>query len=182
MPSSSPATQPAQRPYPRLGCRQQRRHPTRCQLNHPWLINAHAIVSMVADQWDMYKTALEEAGQPLPDALPMMRKLYFAEDRETAYSEVEPYLVQKYAAYAAWGQAEPLPVEESFSVPYQDPARDRFPLSSLEEAVTEVRRYEAELDDNYVIFGMQWPGIDQARVVRQMELSGETVIPQVKSG
>ena len=67
-------------------------------------------------------------------------------------------------------------------MPYQDPARDRFPLSSLEEAVTEVRRYEAELDDNYVIFEMQWPGIDQARVVRQMELSGETVIPQVKSG
>ena len=50
----------------------------------------------------------------------MMRELYLAQDRETAYLESQPFLEGKYPAYAAWAQDKALPGQQSFSVPYQD--------------------------------------------------------------
>ena len=137
-------------------------------------------MEMVADQWQGYQAALERAGQPTPEALPMMRELYVAQDRETALVESEPYLGPKYAAYAAWGQDKALPGEESFSVPYQDLARDRFLLGSPDDVATEIQRYEQELGVNYLIFRMQWPGMSQEATLRQIQLMGEEVIPRLK--
>ena len=95
---------------------------------YPWLINPHATVPMVADQWNRYKAALNEFENPVPSELPMMREMYVAQDRETAFIESQPFLEGKYKAYADWGQDKALPGEESFSVPYQDLAKDRFLL------------------------------------------------------
>ena len=86
---------------------------------------------MVAEQWQVYKDSLESAGNAMPSTLPMMRELYVADDRETAFLESEPYLAPKYEAYAAWGQDKALPGEESFSHPLpgpgQGPVPSRFP-------------------------------------------------------
>ena len=146
---------------------------------YPWLINPHATVSMVADQWSRYTDALEQFGNPVPADLPMMREMYVAADREAAYIESQPYLEGKYAAYASWGQDKALPGEESFSVPYQDLARDRFLLGSPEDVVSELKRYSEELGVNMMIFRMQWPGMPQEQVLKQIELLGREVIPQV---
>ena len=182
VPRVSPATRPAQQPHPPIWVAANNDVAIRraARWGYPWLVNPHATMDMVAGQWKGYKAALEQAGQPTPEALPMMRELYVAQDRETAYVESEPYLASKYAAYAAWGQDKALPGEESFSVPYQDLARDRFLLGSPEDVVGEIRRYEQELGVNYLIFRMQWPGMSQEQTLRQIELLGREVIPRVK--
>ena len=182
VPRVSPATRPVQQPHPPIWVAANNDVAIRraARWGYPWLVNPHATMDMVAGQWQGYKAALEQAGQPTPEALPMMRELYVAQDRETAYMESEPYLASKYAAYAAWGQDKALPGEESFSVPYQDLARDRFLLGSPEDVVGEIRRYEQELGVNYLIFRMQWPGMSQEQTLRQIELLGREVIPQVK--
>ena len=182
VPRVSPATRPVQQPHPPIWVAANNDVAIRraARWGYPWLVNPHATMDMVASQWHGYKAALEQAGQPTPEALPMMRELYVAQDRETAYVESEPYLASKYAAYAAWGQDKALPGEESFSVPYQDLARDRFLLGSPEDVVGEIRRYEQDLGVNYLIFRMQWPGMSQEQTLRQIELLGREVIPQVK--
>ena len=182
VPRVSPATRPVQQPHPPIWVAANNDVAIRraARWGYPWLVNPHATMDMVAGQWQGYKAALEQAGQPTPEALPMMRELYVAQDRETAYVESEPYLASKYAAYAAWGQDKALPGEESFSVPYQDLARDRFLLGSPEDVVGEIRRYERELGVNYLIFRMQWPGMSQEQTLRQIELLGREVIPRVK--
>ncbi len=182
VPRVSPATRPVQQPHPPIWVAANNDVAIRraARWGYPWLVNPHATMDMVAGQWQGYKAALEQAGQPTPEALPMMRELYVAQDRETAYMESEPYLASKYAAYAAWGQDKALPGEESFSVPYQDLARDRFLLGSPEDVVGEIRRYEQELGVNYLIFRMQWPGMSQEQTLRQIELLGREVIPQVR--
>ena len=182
VPRVSPATRPVQQPHPPIWVAANNDVAIRraARWGYPWLVNPHATMDMVAGQWQGYKAALEQAGQPTPEALPMMRELYVAQDRETAYMESEPYLASKYAAYAAWGQDKALPGEESFSVPYQDLARDRFLLGSPEDVVGEIRRYEQELGVNYLIFRMQWPGMSQDQTLRQIELLGREVIPQVR--
>ncbi len=46
----------------------------------------------------------------------------------------------------------------------------------------EIQRYERELGVNYLIFRMQWPGMEQAQVLKQIELMAKDVIPRVKGG
>ena len=147
---------------------------------YPWLINPHATVPMVADQWNRYKAALNEFGNPVPSELPMMREMYVAQDRETAFIESQPFLEGKYKAYADWGQDKALPGEESFTVPYQDLAKDRFLLGSPDDIVSEFRRYAEELGVNHMICRMQWPGMPQDQVLKQIELLGREVIPRIK--
>ena len=147
---------------------------------YPWLINPHATVPMVADQWNRYKAALDEFENPIPSELPMMREMYVAQDRETAFIESQPFLEGKYKAYADWGQDKALPGEESFTVPYQDLAKDRFLLGSPDDIVSEFRRYAEELGVNHMICRMQWPGMPQEQVLKQIELLGREVIPRIK--
>ena len=182
VPRTQLVTRPAQQPHPPIWVAANNDAAIRraARWGYPWLINPHATVPMVAGQWTGYKEALEAAGNPVPDVLPMMREMYVAADRETAYIESQPYLEGKYAAYAAWGQDKALPGEESFSVPYQDLAKDRFLLGSPDDVVSELNRYRDELGINMMIFRMQWPGMPQEQVLKQIELLGREVIPRVK--
>jgi alkanesulfonate monooxygenase SsuD/methylene tetrahydromethanopterin reductase-like flavin-dependent oxidoreductase (luciferase family) len=182
VPRTTPMTRPVQQPHPPIWVAANNDAAIRraARWGYPWLINPHATIPMVAQQWANYKEALNNAGQPAPRILPMMRELYIAEDQETAYVESEPYLGPKYQAYASWGQDKALPGDESFSIPYQELARDRFLLGSPEEVTQEIRRYEEELDANYLIFRMNWPGMAHQQVLRQIEQMGNEVIPRVK--
>ena len=92
----------------------------------------------------------------------------------------ESFSEGKYSAYASWGQDKAMPGEESFSVPFPDLAMDRFLLGSPDQVVQEIRRYGEELGVNYLIFRLQWPGMDQERALRQIEIMGREVIPAVK--
>ncbi len=181
VPRVVPSTLPVQKPHPPIWVAANNDVAIRraARWGYPWLINPHATVQMVAEQWQGYQAELQKAGQPEPTALPMMRELYVAQDRETAYLESEPWLAPKYAAYAAWGQDKVLPGEESFSIPYQDLARDRFLLGSPADVVGEIKRYERELGVNYLIFRMQWPGMSHEATLKQIELMGQEVIPNL---
>ena len=178
-----PATRPVQKPHPPIWVAANNDSAIRraARWGYPWLINPHATVPVVAKQLRDYRDALEHYGQPAPQALPMMRELYVAQDRETAYLESQPYLESKYAAYASWGQDKALPGNESFTVPYQDLARDRFLLGSPDDVAQEMLRYRDELGVNYLIFRMQWPGMGQEQALRQIELMGQEVLPRVKA-
>ena len=110
----------------------------------------------------------------------MMRELYVTEDSQRALQESEPFLGPKYEAYAAWGQDKALPGEESFNIPYKDLSKDRFLLGSPEQIVDEIQKYQDRLGVDYLIFRMQWPGMAQKQVLRQIQLMGDKVIPNLK--
>ena len=183
VPRIRPATRPVQRPLPPIWLAANSDGAIRraARWGYPWLINPHATVPVVARQIQRYLESLERAGQSAPRVLPMMRELYVARDRETAFLESRPYLESKYAAYASWDQDKAMPGNESFSVPYQDLARDRFLLGSPDDVVGEMLRYRDELGVNYLIFRMQWPGMGQEHALQQIELMGRDVIPRVKA-
>ena len=183
VPKTRPATRPVQKPHPPIWVAANNDVAIRraARWGYPWIINPHATVPMVAKQFQGYMDTLKQAGQPTPDVLPMMRELYVADDRETAYLESQPYLERKYAAYASWGQDKAMPGNESFSVPYQDLARDRFLLGSPDDVAQEMLRYQSELGVNYLIFRMQWPGMGQEQALRQVELMGREVLPRVRA-
>ena len=184
VPKVRPATRPVQKPHPPIWVAANNDGAIRraARWGFPWLINPHATVPMVAQQLAGYRDELQRAGNPVPPVLPMMRELYVAQDRESAYLQSQPYLESKYAAYAAWGQDKALPGNESFTVPYHELARDRFLLGSPEDVAREMLRYSTELGVNQLIFRMQWPGMGHDQLIRQIELMGKEVIPAVKNG
>ena len=183
VPRVLPSTRPVQKPHPPIWIAANNDVAIRraARWGYAWLVNPHATVPMVADQLSQYRTALQQANQPMPQVLPMMRELYVAQDRETAYLESQPYLEAKYAAYASWGQDKALPGEESFTVPYRDLARDRFLLGSPDDVVQEILRYGDDLGVNYLIFRMQWPGMAHQQLLKEIDIMGREVIPRVKA-
>ena len=159
------------------------------RLGYPWLVNPHATVATIRTQMGMYRKVLEESGLPVrhctqtgaagPPAMPMMREMYVAEDKEAAMYESRPHLEGKYQAYSRWGQDKALPGEESFDLPFEDLARDRFLIGTPDDLVSEIRRYEEDLGVTHMILRLQWPGLEQDKVMKQLELMGKHVVPRI---
>ena len=79
-----------------------------------------------------------------------------------------------------WGQDQALPEEESFHMPFDELARDRFLIGTPQEVVREIQRYRDQLGVTHMLFRMQWPGMPHREVIRQLELFGQQVAPQFK--
>jgi len=143
----------------------------------PWFINPHAALPTIERQWQRYKQALAEANQPMPSQRPIALELHIADSREQAVGTARPFLMEKYNAYAEWGQDKALPGEESFRVSFDELARDRFVLGTPDEAIEAIEERIRRLESNYIIFRLGWPGMEAARVRRVIELMGERVLP-----
>jgi alkanesulfonate monooxygenase SsuD/methylene tetrahydromethanopterin reductase-like flavin-dependent oxidoreductase (luciferase family) len=50
-----------------------------------------------------------------------------------------------------------------------------------DDAVREIRRYAERLGVNSFIFRVQWPGMEQARVLRTIALLAERVLPALRT-
>ena len=183
VPRVTPVTLPIQKPHPPIWVAANNDGAIKraARLGYAWLVNPHASVPTIAKQIGIYRQALRESGSPMPAELPMMRELYISRDMETAYNESRPYLASKYQVYASWGQDKALPGQESFAVPYEELAKDRFLVGSPEHVIEEIRRYEETLGVTHMFFRMQWPGLPHANVMREIELLGNYVIPAFKT-
>ncbi len=142
-----------------------------------WVINPHAKLEILQRQMALYRTALREAGKPFPADLPLMKELYVAPDRRTAVQECRPFLEAKYKAYGSWGQDKALPQGDHFDVGFEELVRDRFIIGDPDDCIRELRRYAGTLGVNCVIFRIQWPGMEQAKVLRTIKLLAERVMP-----
>ena len=182
VPKVQTATRPVQQPHPPIWVAANADAAIRraARWGYPWLINPHVTVATVAEQLSEYRRLAAEAGHTEVHSFPMMRELYVAQDRETAFLESRPYLESKYAAYASWGQDKVLPGEETFSVPYEELAADRFLLGSPDDVAEDIQRYGRELGVDYMIFRMQWPGMSHRQCMEQIDIMGREVIPRVR--
>ena len=142
-----------------------------------WVVNPHAKLGILERQMALYRKALQEAGKPFPAELPMIKELYVAPDRRTALQECRPFLEAKYQAYASWGQDKALPPGDSFGLAFEELVRDRFIIGDPDDCIRELRRYIEALGVNCFIFRIQWPGMEQAKVLRTIKLLAERVMP-----
>jgi alkanesulfonate monooxygenase SsuD/methylene tetrahydromethanopterin reductase-like flavin-dependent oxidoreductase (luciferase family) len=151
------------------------------RLGDTWVINPHARLAVLERQMDVYRQALREAGRPFPAELPIIKELYVAPDRRTALQECRPFLEAKYKAYASWGQDKALPEGDSFAHEFEELVADRFIVGDPDDAVREIKRYAERLGVNSFIFRIQWPGMEQAKVLRTIELLATRVFPALRA-
>lgn len=147
------------------------------QMADAWVINPHATLAVLQRQMALYRKALQAAGKPWPAEVPIIKELYVASDRRTATEECRPFLEAKYKAYGAWGQDKALPRGDRFDVAFEELVRDRFIIGDPDDCIREIRRHADLLGANTFIFRVQWPGMEQAKVLRSIGLLAERVLP-----
>ena len=175
------ATRPLQRPHPPIWMAANADAAVRrsARQGYPWLINPHVTVATASRQIDMYRKLREEVGLDGPIDMPMIREVSVSRDARAATELARPYLEPKYQAYAAWGQADVLPGDETFDLPFDRLAANRFLLGSPQHVLDELRRYETQLGVTHMIVRMQWPGMPHDEVMRQIEIFGNSIIPHL---
>jgi len=149
------------------------------EIGDTWVINPHATLATITRQMGLYRAAVDRAGKPFPDELPMMREICVAESREAAMQLARPSLEQKYRAYVAWGQQRALPSDDDMTQAFDALLRDRFIMGSPEECADEVQRCVSETGANTMIFRVTWPGMPQEGILQSLRLLGEQVRSRV---
>lgn len=147
------------------------------RLGHTWAINPHVTVGLLKEQMPLYRDTLREFGHALPAEVPLFREAWIAETREKAWEEAAPYIAAKYEAYASWGQDKAIPADQTFAKPLQDLAHDRFIIGTPDDLIAESERCAKELGVTTMILRIQWPGMDQERVLDEIRLIGKEVVP-----
>jgi alkanesulfonate monooxygenase SsuD/methylene tetrahydromethanopterin reductase-like flavin-dependent oxidoreductase (luciferase family) len=145
----------------------------------PWNINPHATHQTVARQVGLYEDAWRAAGHVGAPTFPISREVFCAETREEAVRLAFPHLGQKYAAYGSWGQDRQLPGEESFAIPLDELAGDRFIIGDPDDCAREIDRYAA-LGIDKIHLRTNWPGMPLETALRGMRLFAREVAPRFR--
>jgi alkanesulfonate monooxygenase SsuD/methylene tetrahydromethanopterin reductase-like flavin-dependent oxidoreductase (luciferase family) len=150
------------------------------RLGDAWLMNPHATLETLERQLSLFRRARTAAAKSPAAEIPLIKECYAASDRSTAVAEARPYLGAKYEAYRQWEQDKALPPGESFASDFEALARDRFLLGDPVRIREEIARYRERLGVTTLILRVQWPGMEQAKVLRSIRLLGEQVFPHLR--
>ncbi|MBI4201924.1 MAG: LLM class flavin-dependent oxidoreductase [Chloroflexi bacterium] len=171
------ATRPTQKPYPPIWMAANSDLAVRraAREGYPWLINPHTTIGTLEGQVQLYRGAAAKAGHTI-GTIPIFREMYLHERGSAAFDQARPYLEPKYRAYVDWGQDE-VPGQETFRVPFETLAKDRFLLGDPARIIDEIQHYREALGVDRFVFRIQWPGMPHSDVIRQLELFGKQVAP-----
>ena len=146
-----------------------------------WFINPHNKIDTIAEQMEVYKRALDEAGKPFPDELPMAREVFVAPTRAEAIRLARPSLEAKYKAYKDWGQDKVMPTGDAFSTDFEELMNDRFLFGSPAEVTEQILVLKRRFGINTLLLGIHWVGMPASLAMEQMQLISEQIFPAVRS-
>jgi alkanesulfonate monooxygenase SsuD/methylene tetrahydromethanopterin reductase-like flavin-dependent oxidoreductase (luciferase family) len=146
------------------------------RLGDAWLMNPHATLATLQRQLELFRSTRRELGRPPAIETPLIKECYVAPDSATAFTEAAAFIGPKYGAYRRWEQDKALPPGESFDVSFDELARDRFIIGDPARIVDEIARCRERLGVTTMIFRVQWPGMDQEKVLRSIRLLGQKVL------
>ncbi|MDA0652119.1 MAG: LLM class flavin-dependent oxidoreductase [Proteobacteria bacterium] len=151
------------------------------RLGDCWYINPHNKISTIKEQMEIYKRALDEAGKPFPDELPMRREVFVAKTREEALRIAGPYIKKKYDAYDKWGQGDQMPEGDgNLAAAFDELAGDRFIIGSPDDVTEQIVNLHREIGMNHLIMSIQWADMPHSLTLDTMALLSEKVFPQVR--
>lgn len=129
---------------------------------------------------DLRKIFLEERaahGLPLDGDFPLRRELIVASSRREAEELARQRSALRYQTYRSWGlSGENTPVQAD--APGID-VEKQFLLGSPAEIVEQLARLRDELGMTHFMFKSHWQGLPHADAMRQLELFGTKVLPEL---
>jgi alkanesulfonate monooxygenase SsuD/methylene tetrahydromethanopterin reductase-like flavin-dependent oxidoreductase (luciferase family) len=145
-----------------------------------WLLVPTPTMEKLAEQMALYRSARATAKLPMQEHICRLYEVGCAEDEEAAYRRVAPYLLEKYASYAAWGLGGVK--EDRGGAPEEQLrrlAKDRFAIGTPAQVVEAlVAQHRAGITE--LAMRVSWPGMGQEDILATIELVGRKVLPEVR--
>lgn len=151
------------------------------RLADTWMINPHASAGTVRRQLEVFREQRQNSSREPVRELPAMREVFCAKDRRTALRLAQPYLTQKYQTYAQWGQDAVMPERESFEMPYDELAHERFVVGSPDDCLAALLPLRDELGVNHLIFRTHWAGMPVQDALSSIDLLAREVVPALRA-
>jgi alkanesulfonate monooxygenase SsuD/methylene tetrahydromethanopterin reductase-like flavin-dependent oxidoreductase (luciferase family) len=137
------------------------------QIGDAWLIANATTLGATEPLMQVYRAALREAGRSVEE-FPIARECYVGASHATAMDECRAALEYKYNSYAAWGMESP-----TASMTFEEMARDRFIIGDKVSVKEEIARWQERLGVNHFVMRVQWPGLEQEKVLNSIRRLGE---------
>ena len=143
------------------------------RIGDAWLITNFAHLSDLERQMKLYRDTLREVNKPFPAEVPITRECYIGPTRAKAMEECRAALQDKYRTYSSWGLDKQSEGAESFDQSFEAFAKDRFIIGEKVYVAEEIQRYNETLGVNHFLMRVQWPGLEQDKVLRTISTLGE---------
>ena len=144
-------------------------------LGDEWLITFYPTAKTLAGQLELYRQTRLTAGLPAAVDYPICRECYVGATMAQAIAQAQGPLQYKYAAYASWGQDDILDDADRFDQPFESFKDDRFIIGDEAYVRDELLRYRDVLGVKHFTLRMQWPGLDQALVLKSIQRMGRII-------
>jgi alkanesulfonate monooxygenase SsuD/methylene tetrahydromethanopterin reductase-like flavin-dependent oxidoreductase (luciferase family) len=129
------------------------------RIGDAWLISNATTLGDTAPMMRVYRETLASLGKTVTE-FPIARECYVGTSHATAMEECRAALEYKYNSYAAWGMVSP-----TANMTFEEMARDRFIIGDKVSVKEEIVRWHETLGVNHLIMRVQWPGLEQERVL-----------------
>lgn len=150
------------------------------RLADAWLVNPHTTLPTVVRQIGIYRATRAEAGLPLPAELPVIREVVCAASQQRAEDLAGRYLGEKYRAYTAWGQDTVLPEGESFDLPFEELAAQRFVVGAPQRCFDQLAAWRRAVGATHLIVRTHWASMAVDDAATSIKLLSEEVLPELR--
>jgi alkanesulfonate monooxygenase SsuD/methylene tetrahydromethanopterin reductase-like flavin-dependent oxidoreductase (luciferase family) len=137
------------------------------RIGDAWLIANAATLGDTEPLMKIYRETLKELGKTVTE-FPITRECYVGSSHATAMDECRAALEYKYNSYAAWGMESP-----TSKMSFEEMARDRFIIGDKVSVKEEIARWKERLGVNHFGMRVQWPGLEQEKVLNSIRRLGE---------
>lgn len=138
------------------------------RIGDSWVPPFNASFELLERQMPMYRAELEAVGKLFPTELPLTRECHIGATRAQAIEEARGPLGYKYSSYEGWG----LKDTGTGSI-FDELVRDAFFVGDRESVKDQFLRYKEELGFNHIICRVQWPGMEQEKVLNTIRQLGK---------
>lgn len=171
--NARPTARPYQKPYPRIWIAAMTEPAVRRagRLGHSFYALGTITYKELRRLFEIWHTAVQDAGQARPTDIPIHRELYVATTHEEAQMKSRPAIEAKYQGYAQHGLPGVTGVDELMD--------DPFVIGAPDECIEKLARYR-DLGVTHLALRLLWPGMTQREALKMIDLVATRVISAIQ--
>ena len=129
----------------------------------------------------MFLEEREKVGLALEGDFPLRREMVIAPSKSQARKLATDWSAARYKTYLKWGLGETLDNDaKGFGSDKDQDIDARFILGSADDCAEALNDLREDLGMTQFMFKAHWPGVPHSESMRQLELFGTKIIPQLR--